>query len=293
MTAAAREGSTMKENAMMQRFFDGVTRRGLAGLAAALAFAVAACATVPAGSASAGERQVTVKTPDGAANALLFTPAKAKAPAVILWGDLGGLRPAVADLGRKLAAEGYVVLVPNAFYRSAALDGTAATDVAYPIRNKEWRAAATDDAILGDAKAYLAFLDAQPQVDKSVKAGTVGYDVGAAYAFLTARAAPDRVGAVAAIHPLAIATARPNSPHLFVNQSKAAYYVAFGKNADAREPGDKTDVSRALADAGLKGTVVVMPGDHGFALADNKAYDAASAEQAWAATLALFRASLK
>ena len=277
----------------MQAFVEKIARRGFAGLTVALAFVAAACATVPAGNGAAGERHVTVTTPDGVADALLFTPARAKAPAVILWGDLGGLRPTVADLGRKLSAEGYVVLVPNAFYRSAALDGAAASDVEYATRNKEWRAAASDDAILSDAKAYLAFLDGQPQVDRSVKAGTVGYDIGGAYAFLTARAAPDRIGAVAAIHPLAIATARPNSPHLFVNQSKAAYYVAFGKNADEREPGDKTDVSKALADAGLTGTVVVLSGDHGFGLADNKAYDMASAEQAWSATLTLFAASLK
>jgi carboxymethylenebutenolidase len=283
----------MKENTVMQTFVEKIARRGLAGLAAALAFAVVACTTVPAANAAVGERHVTVTTPDGAADALLFTPAKAKAPAVILWGDLGGLRPAVADLGRKLAAEGYVVLAPNAFYRSAALDGTTVSDVEYATRNKEWRAAAADDAILSDAKAYLAFLDGLPQVDTRAKAGTIGYDIGGAYAFLTARAAPGRIGAVAAIHPLAIATARPNSPHLFVNQSKAAYYVAIGKNADAREPGDKTDLEKAFADARLRGTVVVLSGNHGFGLADNAAYDAASAEQAWSATLALFAASLK
>jgi dienelactone hydrolase len=69
--------------------------------------------------------------------------------------------------------------------------------------------------------------------------------------------------------------------------------VAIGKNADAREPGDKADLAKAFADAGLKGTVVVMPGDHGFALSDNAAYDAASAEQAWTATIALLRERLK
>lgn len=271
-----------------------LTRRGFSRLAVgALAFAAAACATVPAQSAAAGEQHVTVTTADGTADALLFTPAKAKAPAVILWGDLGGLRPVIADLGRKLSAEGYVVLAPNAFYRNAKLDGTTVSDVEYAKRNTDWRAAATDDAIISDARAYVAYLDTLPQVDKGVKAGTVGYDIGAAYAFLSARAAPDRIGAVAALHPLAIATARPNSPHLFVNQSKASYYVAFGKNADEREPGDKTDISKALADAGLSGTVVVVPGNHGFGLTDNASYDAASAEQAWAATLALLKASLK
>lgn len=277
----------------MQAFVEKITRRGFSGLAVALAFAAAACATVPADSVAAGEQHVTVKTPDGTTDALLFTPAKKKAPAVILWSDLAGLRPTIADLGRKLAADGYVVLVPNAFYRNVALDGTAASTVEPAKRNTEWRGAATDDAIISDTKAYMAFLDGLPQVDKAAKAGTMGYDIGAAYAFLAARAVPDRIGAVSALQPLAIATARPNSPHLFVNQSKAAYYVAFGKNADEREPGDKTDVSNAVTAAGLTGTVVVVAGNHGFGIPDNPAYDAASAEQTWAATVALFKASLK
>jgi carboxymethylenebutenolidase len=136
----------------------------------------------------------------------------------------------------------------------------------------------------------MSYLDGLPQVDRTKKAGTVGFDIGAAYGFIAARALPDRIGAVAAIHPLAIATARPNSPHLFVNRSKAAYYVAFAKNDDEREPGDKTDVTKAFGDAGLMGTVVVLPGDHGFGLADNAAYDAASSEKAWSATLALLAA---
>ncbi|WP_305096771.1 dienelactone hydrolase family protein [Croceibacterium aestuarii] len=270
-----------------------MTRRAFAALTAMFGMMVAACATVPAGSAAAGERHVTVTTAEGAADALLFTPAKGRAPGVILFSDLGGLRPAIADLGRKLAGDGYVVLVPNAFYRSVALDGTAASTLDYPTRSKQWRGAATDAAVIEDSKAYVAYLDGVPQVDKSAKLGVVGYDIGAAYAFIAARAVPGRIGAVAAIHPLAVATARPNSPHLFVNQSKAAYYVVMGKNAFEREPGDKTDLEKAFADAGLKGTVVVAAGNHGFGVSDNPAYDAASADQAWAAMLALLRSSLK
>ncbi len=283
----------MKEITIMQGFRERIARRCGLGLAAVLAFLAAACATVENDRGAAGERQVTVTTADGVADALLFTPAAAKAPAVVLWSDLGGLRPAIADMGRKFAAEGYVVLVPNAFYRSVALDGKAASDVEYATRNRDWRAAASDDAILADARAYLAFLDGLPQVDRSVRAAAVGYDIGAAYAFLAARAVPERIGAVSAIHPLAIATARPNSPHLFVNQSKASYYVAFGKNADEREPEDKTDVSSALAAAGLSGIVEVLPGNHGFGLADNPAYDPASAEQVWDATRGLLAETLK
>ena len=277
----------------MQAFAERVTRTGAVGLAIAFALGLSACATVPAERSATGERHVTIATPEGPADALLFTPAKAKAPAVILWGDLSGLRPTVAEIGRRLAAEGYVVLAPNAFYRSVKLDGTTAVTLDFTTRNKEWRGTATDERIMADAKAYLAYLDNLSRVNTRVKAGAVGYEIGSVHAFLTARVAPDRIAAVAAIQPLAIATARPNSPHLFVSQSKAAYYVAIGKDADAREPGDKTDLAKAFADAGLKGTVEVMPGDHGFALSDNAKYDRVSAERAWRATLTLLRENLK
>ncbi len=277
----------------MQAFTERMTRKGAAGLLIALVLELSACATVPVDGSAAGEQHVTVATPEGSTEALLFTPENAKAPAVILWGDLAGLRPTVAEIGRRLAAEGYVVLAPNAFYRSVKLDGTTASTLDFPTRNKEWRGTATDERIMADAKAYLAYLDKLPRVNTGVKAGTVGYEIGSVHAFLTARAAPGRIAAVAAIQPLAIATARSNSPHLFVSQSEAAYYVAIGNDADRREPGDKDDLAKAFADAGLEGTVEVMPGDHGFALSDNAKYDRASAEQAWTATLALMRENLK
>ncbi|MGX7893936.1 dienelactone hydrolase family protein [Tsuneonella sp. HG222] len=276
----------------MQDFAARLTRRRFSILAAGLAFATTACATVPAAPA-ASERHVTIATPDGSTDALLFTPALSKAPAVLLWADMSGLRPVVTELGRKLAAEGYVVLAPNAYYRSLKLDGTTATTVDYATRNRDWRGAATDEKILADAKAYMAFLDAQPQVDTAAKAGALGYELGSVHAFLTARAAPSRIGAVAAIQPLAIATARPNSPHLLVKETQADYYVAIGSDADAREPEDKTDLAKAFADAGLKGSVVVVPGKHGFALSDSPNADAASASQAWAATVALLKSALR
>lgn len=245
------------------------------------------------------ERHVAITMPDGTADALLFVPGggRTPAPAVLLWTDIVGLRPAFADVGRKLAAEGYVVLVPNAFYRSAKIDGSTSPGVLgqeeLRLRNTEWRAAMSDDAAARDAKAYVGFLDTLAEVKKSSKIGMVGYDIGAAYAFLGAQAVPGRVGAVAAYHPTGVATTRPNSPHLTVNRSKAAYYVALAAPDDAREPEDKDDLRKAFAAAGLAGTVAVLPGGHGFMTADNPLYDAASAQPAWAATLDLFGSALR
>ncbi len=271
----------------------GLDRRRLL-LAGAVLLALPAVARAAQGGAS--EADVTIPTPDGAADAVLFTPeGKGPWPAVILWHDLAGLRPVYREMGRRLAVQGYVVLAPNAFYRSARASGEEPdmSDAAVRQRQMDYRAAATDEGIARDAVAYMAYLDGLAQTAKGRKAGTLGYDVGASYAFRAAAALPDRIAAVACIHGLGVATPRPNSPHLLVPRSKAAYLVVQARDDDAREPEDKDDLRKVIADAGLTGTVTVSPADHGFAVPGNARYDAAAADRAWADVLALFTAALR
>jgi carboxymethylenebutenolidase len=259
--------------------------------------ALPGCATTQVSAQAASERTVAIATADGSADAVLFTPAgKGPWPAVIVWSDIAGLRPAFADIGRRLSAAGYVVLVPNEFYRSARLDGQSGSGTLaqeeMTRRMAQWRGAISDAAAGEDSKAYVAFLDSQTATDKSRGIGTVGYNVGAVHAFRAAAALPTRIHAVVAIHPLGIATERPNSPHLFVGQSKAAYLVAMAQPDDAREPGDKDDLAKAFSGAGLKGTVEVVPANHGFAVGDNANFQAAGAARVWSEMLALFGANL-
>lgn len=248
------------------------------------------------GAGGVTEKEVTITTPDGMADAAVYTPSgKGSWPAVILWHDLAGLRPAIRDMARKLAGEGYVVLAPNAFYRSTKATGEE-LDMRNPDirkRQTDYRTAATDDGIARDAVAYLGWLDAQKQVAKKKKAGTLGIDVGGSYAFRTAAAAPGRIGAVASIHGLGAATARPNSPHLLVPKTSAQYFIVQSKDDDAREPEDKEDYEKVIAEGKLKGDVEVYPGNHGFMVQGNTNYDAASADKAWTGILALFKAALK
>ena len=272
-------------------------RNALALLAAA---ALAACATVPASPASPFTQAVEVRTGDGVAGAILATPADgASHPAVILWPDLSGLRPAYADLATEIAEAGYVVLVPNAFYRSVALDGFAATEQPrLPFgetmqRGAPWRAAATDAAIISDTRAFVAYLDSLPAVDAEAGVGTVGIDIGGAHAFVAARAMPDRVKAVAAIHPLAIATSRDTSPHLIVNQSKAGYLIEIARADDEREPGDKDDLRTAFAEAGLAGQIDIVDAPHGYYVADDPSYDESAANAAREAITAFLDKVLK
>jgi len=265
-----------------------------------LLFAGAVLLALPVAARAAGEAvreaDVTIPTPDGSADAVLFTPAGTGPwPAIILWHDLAGLRPVYRDMGRTLAAQGYVVLAPNAFYRSARANGAELNmrDPQVRQRQTDYRAAATDEGIARDAVAYMAYLDGLAQTATQRKAGTLGYDVGASYAFRAAAALPERIAAVACIHGLGVATPRPNSPHLLVAKSRAAYLVVQARDDDAREPEDKDDLRKVIADAGLGGTVEISAADHGFAVPGNARYDAAAAERAWTAVLALFSATLR
>ena len=270
---------------------------------AVLSLGVGSCATMPPDPSSASTSEVsqsavTIATPAGVTDALLFTPqGTGKWPAVLVWSDLGGLRPAIADIGRRLAGEGYVVLVPNMFYRTVAMNGRSPPAPLTPEESRErsgaWLDAIGDEGGEADAKAYLAFLDSRPEVDTSRKAGVIGLQYGSPYAFRSAFALPERIGAVAVLHPIRIATARGNSPHLFVGRSKAAYYVALAGPDDEREPADKEDLRKAFADAGLRGTVEVLPAGNGFAMSDLAAYDPVSLEAAWTQAMALFDEHLR
>src|SRR6201996_8355254 len=174
------------------------------------------------------ETDVTVKTADGSCDAVLFHPAGAGPwPAVLIWPDIMGLRPAFRDMGRRLAGQGYVVLVPNPFYRSAHApvigDNFDFSNPEQRNRLMGYRGAMSNDGIDSDAKAYLAFLDAQPQTAKGKKAGVQGYCMGGPLAFHTGAAVASRIGAVATFHGGGLVAQGPASPHLLIPKTRAAF----------------------------------------------------------------------
>lgn len=243
------------------------------------------------------EKDVMVTTPDGSADAALFYPAgKGPWPAILVWPDIMGLRPVFRDMGRRLAAQGYVVLVPNPFYRS---QRAPVVDGAFDFNNAEsrqtlyaYRQAMTDEGVDKDAVAYLAFLDAQPQTAKAKKAGVQGYCMGGPLAFRTAAAVPNRIGAVGSFHGAGLVTEAPSSPHLLIPHTKAAFLVAIARNDDARDPKAKDVLKEAFRAANRSATVEVYPADHGWCVPGSQVYDQASAERAWGELTKLYKAKL-
>ena len=269
----------------------GLSRRDFA-----LTSGTAALVLASGGAAAAGvvETDVDIKTPDGTADAALFRPsAKGKYPAVLIWTDILGLRPVFRQMGRRLAAQGYVVLVPNPFYRvrrAPIVDG--AFDIAKPedrAKVMPLAAALTPEGGASDAKAFVDFLDAQPQSDTGRKAGVQGYCMGGPLAFRTAAARADRIGAAATLHGGGLVTAKTSSPNLLIPSMKASFYCAVAANDDAKDPTAKTVLREDFAKARQPAEIVVYEGaNHGWCVAGSPAYNAEAAERAWAKLTELY-----
>ena len=265
---------------------------------AAVAASVVLAAPVSAAEADVVESDVSVATPDGAADAALFHPGGAGPwPAVLVWPDILGLRPVFRQLGRRLAAQGYTVLVPNPFYRQKR---APVVDAAFDFTKPEDRAkvmplaaALTPEGTRRDATAFLTFLDAQPQTNRAAKAGVQGYCMGGPLAFRTAAAVPARIGALATFHGAALVTDKPDSPHLLIAAMKAQAYCGIAANDDKREPDAKTILRAAFEKAGRPARVEVYEGaNHGWCVRGNAVYDEAAAERAWGDLSALYKTAL-
>ena len=239
------------------------------------------------------EADVNVTTPDGTCDAYFVHPATGAAAGVLIWPDIFGLRPAFRQMGKRLAQSGYSVLVINPFYRSqkaptAAKGAATAISELMPLASK-----VNETTNMTDAKAFVAWLDQQPSVAKNRKIGTQGYCMTGPFAFRTAVAVPDRIGAVASFHGGGLVTQQPNSPHLQAATTKAQFLVAIAANDDQRWPNDKTAMKDTFAKAKLQAEIEVYEGAaHGWCPPDSGVYNEPQAEKAWGRLLALYGKAL-
>ena len=245
------------------------------------------------------ETDVEVKTADGTCDAVFLHPEKGKYPGVLIWPDSRSLRPVFREIGRRLASEGYAVLVPNHLYRTAKAPVFPA--IFDPVKNPDdaafyGRITApffAAGAVERDAIAYINFLDSQPQVRKSRRIGVLGYCLGGAYVLKSAALIPERVRAGGSFHGGFLATAKPDSPHLLAPKMKARLYLAIASDDDKREPEVKDKLRTAFDAAKVRAEIEVFPdARHGFCVSDSKAFNQADADRAWSKLVALYKASL-
>ena len=265
-----------------------ITRRQFGVLVAA---GVALALPEAANAQDVTERDVDIKTPDGTADSYFVHPVKGSAAAVLVWPDIFGLRPAMRNMAKRLAQQGYAVLVPNPFYRVGKPNATGASNIKEMFAFRKGMSQATD---MTDARAFIAWLDAQPQVNKNRKIGTQGYCMGGPMTFHTASAVPDRVGAVASFHGGGLVTKEgdANSPHLLAAKTKASFLIAIAENDDKARPMEKDVLKATFSAAKVPAEIEVYPAAHGWCPPDSQVYSEKEAERAWTRLLALYKTAL-
>ncbi len=229
---------------------------------------------------------IEISTPDGVAGAFAFRPDLASRPGIVMICDAYGVRDAFRDMAARLAGLGYVVLLPNVFYRAgdfAPFDqATAWTDPAERARIMALLQSLTPERVRADTAAYFEALAKLPGV-RGDRLGIVGYCMGGRIAFLTAGLHGDRVRAAASFHGGNLASDAPDSPHRLAGDVRASLYFGIADADRSFPPEQQGALASALGAAGVAYRMELYPGKkHGFAVTDHAAaYDRDAAERHW------------
>ncbi|MEU8660261.1 dienelactone hydrolase family protein [Actinoplanes philippinensis] len=244
--------------------------------------------------------EIEVPAADGTTEAYFVTPeGSGPFPAVLFFMDAFGLRPRLAEMAARIAAEGYAVLVPNLFYRDARGPLTTPDE----LTDAEKRGAAfgrlvpmiknlTRERINADTAAYLDFLAGRAEVADG-PAGIVGYCMGGRAALVAATEHPNRFAALASFHAGGVVTDGPDSPHLAVPNLTAEVYFGHADNDGSMTPEQIKALEITLAEAGVEYTSELYEGaSHGFTMSDTPVHNPEAEQRHWAALLPLLGRTL-
>jgi carboxymethylenebutenolidase len=242
--------------------------------------------------------KISIKTRDGLCPSYVYRPAAGGPwPAVLVYMDGLGIRPAMLELGERLATHGYYVLLPDLFYRSGPYEPmNPAAVFSDPEKRKilmeKFFGPATQANIMSDTGAFLDYLAAQSDV-KPGGVGTTGYCMGGLMSLTAAGTYPDRIVATASYHGGRLANDAPESPHLLAPKMKSRVYVAGAIEDAAFTDEMKQRLEEALTKAGVDHKIETYQAKHGWVFYDMPVYDAAANERHWQSLLALLDSTLK
>jgi carboxymethylenebutenolidase len=241
---------------------------------------------------------ISVRTQDGECPVHVFTPNTGSGPwpAAIFFMDGLGIRPALIDMGQRLADGGYVVLLPDLYYRAGAYEplDPKAVFASGDVRGAIGHLYSTtgNKAATKDTEAFLALIDSRKDV-KGDRVGTTGYCMGGGISLTVAGTYPDRVAAAASFHGGGLATDAQDSPHLLAPTIKAKVYVGGADQDHSYPPEMAEKLDKALTDAGVDHRCEIYEGAlHGWTMPDFPIYNEAAAERHWTELSALFKATL-
>ncbi len=232
------------------------------------------------------EEVVDAETADGEMAVVVKTPTGDSRATVAIFQDAPGIRGSLHEFARRLAGEGYRVVMPDLHHRFGRMIGYEASEVTPETRAQisKMLGAMTDDQIQHDLDAALDATGSSSETGM----GCIGFCLGARAVYQSLRRLPDAFAAGAMWHPSFLANDVPGSPHLTAATLEQPLYVGIGTADrvqsiemhkpffDAVEPLDNVEVR------------VFDGADHGFTWPTSPNYHAEAATVSWDRTLALF-----
>lgn len=245
-------------------------------------------------------KDVTIRMPEGEARAFVFTPDQGSGPwpTVLFYMDGLGVRPALFEMGERLASNGYYVLMPDMYWRIGAYEPLVPSEVlSDPERRAEtlgkYLPSTNPERAMADTGVFLDWLSKQPQA-RAERIGVTGYCLGANIAFRAAGTYSDRVAAAGCFHGVGFATDAEDSPHRLADRITAKVLVAGGDKDAGFDDAHAERLAKVLKDAGVDFEVTIYRGSlHGYAPPDMPAYTREGSERHWREMLALFDETLK
>ncbi len=243
------------------------------------------------------QRSVEIQAADGSCPASLSVPAGGGPwPAVVMFPDAGGMRDTMREMGARLSDLGYVVLVPDFYYRNGPY-GPLDMRTAFSTKDNAEKLmnmirSYTVDLAVRDARSFVDYLESLPE-KKQGDVGTTGYCMGGRLSLLAAANLGTAIAAAASFHGGNLANSDdPDSPHHKARDIDAAVYVAGAIEDQSFSDEQKELLEKSLTEAGVVHTIETYQAHHGFAVPDNPSYDEAAAERHWKATEHFFGSTL-
>ncbi len=239
---------------------------------------------------------VDVPAGEGTADAYLARPdGDGDHPGVLFAMDAIGLRPRIAEMVERIAAEGYVVLAPNLFHRAGRAPVLALPDLSDPDNRSAFMkevmplvGSLTGAVTAADGRAYRDFLATLAPGPIAI----TGYCMGARFAFRVGADAGEGVAAVAGFHGGGLVTEDADSPHLRAADVRAEVLFGHAKEDRSMTPEQIATLDAALDAAGVRHTTDVYDALHGYTMSDTAVYDEAAAERHFRELFALLDRTL-
>lgn len=240
------------------------------------------------------EKTFTIPTADGEMETFVVYPETAhRHPVVIVYMDAPGIREELHDIARRIAAAGYLTLLPNLFYRAGgpSFDASRLPDYLDPTM-VELNHATTNGMVLSDTHAILDYCAREPLAGTGAK-GAIGFCMGGRHAYGAAGTYPREIKAAASIHGGFLVTDKPDSPHLLTRNVQGELYFGFAENDPVAPSGHMETISAEMLRHGIAGQAEMHYGsEHGFVFPERYCYDEQAAERVWERFFAMLQRTL-